>query len=391
VTTFGWVLVFGGIAALSYTCVGYPFLMRLLGRASRGTDSESDPQDWPQVDLVVTLRNEAGQVRDLIRNLLEIDYPAGRLRLLLISDASEDGTDAIVGRYEGPGLTLIRVPHRSGKTAAESWATPLKRGSVVVYADASSRVAPRSVKALVRALLRPGVGCASGVDRIVRADAGSGPGEDAYVSREMSLRESESRFRGLTGASGCLYAVRSELSSLPVEPWADRDFAMVLDAAQRGYKAVSVQEATCYLPPVRSLPTEYRRKVRTMVGGMHTLWSRRQVLNPVRYGAFAWMLLSHKVCRWLLPWMGLSVLIGATIATGSPWLAAVALGGLLLSCLPLGFGDRVQFPRPCLLAAYVATVLVAAAHASLLAVVGRRRESWEPIRTPQVTSPSPAD
>ena len=74
-----------------------------------------------------------------------------------------------------------------------------------------------------------------------------------------------------------------------------------------------MDEAVCIVPRTRALNSEYHRKVRTMLRGLNTLWHMRSLLNPFRYGRFAWMLMSHKVSRWLgfltLPLAGVGVLL----------------------------------------------------------------------------------
>src|SRR2546422_3899840 len=51
---------------------------------------------------------------------LRLDYPAERRQILVVSDASTDRTDAIVGEYASRGVELLRLPHRRGKTGAEN-------------------------------------------------------------------------------------------------------------------------------------------------------------------------------------------------------------------------------------------------------------------------------
>ena len=77
---------------------------------------------------------------------------------------------------------------------------------------------------------------------------------------------------------------------------------MQLIAREKGFRSVTVNAAICYVPRTSRLRAEYRRKVRTMARGMETLFFKRPLLNPFRYPLFAWMLFSHKVCRWLAPW-----------------------------------------------------------------------------------------
>jgi len=46
---------------------------------------------------------------------------------------------------------------------------------------------------------------------------------------------------------------------------------------------------------------EFRRKERTILRGMTTLYHKRNLLNPYRYGVFSISLWSHKVSRWMVP------------------------------------------------------------------------------------------
>src|SRR5437879_13251472 len=133
----------------------------------------------------------------------------------------------------------------------------------------------------------------------------------------MGVRDLETGLRGgggggggIVGASGCLYAIRAGLHREFVPENLSRDFAAALIARRHGLRAVSVPEAVCFVPRGASLRQEYRRKVRTMARGLRTLWALRALLNPLRYGLFAWMLWSHKLCRWLVPWAAL-VALGA--------------------------------------------------------------------------------
>src|SRR5207245_7881979 len=115
-------------------------------------------------------------------------------------------------------------------------------------------------------------------------------------------------------ASVCRYQIRSELHMGRVPEDLSRDFAAALTAREHGRRAVSVPAALCLVPRGASLRQEYRRKVRTITRGLATLTHKRALLNPLRYGVFAWMLFSHKVCRWLVPGAGLCF-----SAPCSPW------------------------------------------------------------------------
>ena len=54
------------------------------------------PPDFPDVDIIVPARDEAGTIGAVIRSLLAQDY-AGQFRVILVDDNSSDGTAALAG------------------------------------------------------------------------------------------------------------------------------------------------------------------------------------------------------------------------------------------------------------------------------------------------------
>lgn len=316
----------------------YPMTMMVLGALDRAPDSGESVGDdafgdgWPSVSVSLPAYNEATSIRRTLEALLALDYPEDRLQILVISDASDDGTDEIVREYADRGVQLLRLEERHGKTAAENAGASRLRGEIVVNTDASVQVPPGSLKPLAAAFRDSSVGVASGRDVSVRADeAEASAGEGSYVGYEMWLRELETRVGSIVGASGSFYAIRRELHLPPVEPQLSRDFAAALRAREAGYRAVSVADAVCRVPRSASLRKEFRRKVRTMVRGIQTLLNYRHLLNPFQHGVFAYSLASHKLARWIAP---LTVPLGLVgLALGGADSALAALAFLLLCAL----------------------------------------------------------
>jgi len=247
------------------------------------------------------------------------------------------------------------------------------------------RVDPSAVKRLVAAFADPAVGVASGRDvSVARIGSEANAGESGYVGYEMWVRDLETRASGIVGASGCLYAIRADLHREFVPENLSRDFAAALIARRRGLRAVSVPEAICFVPRGASLSQEYRRKVRTMTRGLKTLWCMSEFLNPVRYGVFAWMLFSHKLCRWMVPW-ALVVALAAmgALAPGAAWARAglVVIAGLAgLGALTWRWLGGTRTSRALALPAYVMAGNLAALHAWWLALSGAQTAVWEPTR-----------
>jgi cellulose synthase/poly-beta-1,6-N-acetylglucosamine synthase-like glycosyltransferase len=329
--------------------------------------------------------NEESVIRSTLESLLQLDYPKDRRQILIVSDASSDGTDQIIAEYADRGIEFMRLPSRAGKTAAENAARPALRGDIIVNTDATIRIHPGALRPLIAAFNDPSVGVASGRDvSVARIDEDSNMGESGYVDYEMKIRALETSVAGIVGASGCFYAIRSELHNKPVPTGLSRDFASALTAREAGFRAVSVDEAVCFVPRVGSLRTEYRRKVRTIARGIATLFYKRRLLNPFRQGLFAWMLLSHKLCRWLVPWAGvIAVTCLAVIATTQTWarvLLAVSAIGVLLGLVGWAWPQNRNTPRIFALPAFGLVGNLAVLHAWMNVLRRVSTPTWEPTR-----------
>jgi cellulose synthase/poly-beta-1,6-N-acetylglucosamine synthase-like glycosyltransferase len=378
-----------GLAAalglVGYAYVGYPALLALRQLFRPPSAPPAEPAQWPMITITVPAYNEAAVIRAKLERILSFDYPADRRQILVVSDASTDGTDNIVKEFADRGVELVRLPQRGGKTAAENAARPYLRGDIVLNTDASVRLEPKSIKRLIASFADPTVGAASGRDiSVARVADVANVGETGYVNYEMWVRDLETRVYGIIGASGCFYAIRKDLHMHLVPEALSRDFAAALLTREYGYRTVSVADALCYVPRVTSLRQEYRRKVRTFTRGMQTLFYKRHLLNPFRYGVFSWMLLSHKLCRWLVPWAGVvGIAAVSVLALEHPWarvVVALTALGLLLGTIGYYWPEGRRLPRLLAIPAYGLVGNLAVLHAWIGAIRGDLNPTWEPTR-----------
>jgi cellulose synthase/poly-beta-1,6-N-acetylglucosamine synthase-like glycosyltransferase len=393
VILLGLVLIAIPTALGLYAYVGYPVVLRLLAAGRPAPRPLADPAQWPLISISLPAYNEEKSIRATLEALLALDYPADRRQILVISDASTDGTDAIVREFASRGVDLIRLERRSGKTAAENTAARHLRGEIVVNTDATIRIPSGSLKPLIRVFQDPAIGVASGRDVSVgRADVETNRGESGYVGYEMWIRRLETRVDSIVGASGCFYAIRRQLVTDLFPEALSRDFASPLAAREAGYRTVSVDQAICYVPRTVSIRSEFHRKVRTMARGLETLWYKRSLVNPLVYGRFAWMLLSHKLCRWLVHLTLPLALVGlAVLAMIQPAALAVLVAVLLAGALgstALRWPEGRAMPYPVAVCGFVVAVNLAALLAWSRALRGERNPIWEPTRRPEA-APAP--
>ena len=317
------------VAWIVYAYVGYLFLLRVLSllRPKRVVQGDISPQ----LTVIVTVHNGSEGIRRKLSNLLEQDYPADLMEIVVADDGSDDGTDRIVREEFGPrGIRLVRLPEHGGKERAQRIAVDASRGKILVFTDVGTRLDRGGLARIVRNFADPSVGAVSSEDRLLEEGDRSAGGEGGYVGYEMRLRRLESQVGSLVGLSGSFFAARREVCADFSERLAS-DFRTALVAVRLGLRSVCDEGAIGYYRDVARETPEFDRKVRTVVRGMTVLFAERSLLNPFRYGLFSWQLFSHKLARWTVPFAMIASLgASAYLAGRSPWYG-VALGLQLIA------------------------------------------------------------
>lgn len=385
-----------GIAGMLFPYLGYPLYLRLRRDArSRGIASEAP---WrPGVTIVVAAYNEAAGIREKLENLLAQRYE-GERQIVVASDASDDGTDAIVSEFADRGVELLRMSERGGKSLAQNAAVERARHEVLIFTDASVLLDGGAIEALVDELSDPTVGAVSGEDVSVSA-AGGDPAEGAgfYTRFEIAVRRLEERkFGTLIGVSGCLFAVRAHLRS-PVPPEAVDDFAVPLHVVARGFRVTATPRARAFVRRAAGIREEYRRKVRTFTGAMFT-WSHAvRVEDAVGLDRARRQAYFHKWARWCGPLFAAAALAGNALALPlhpvlilllllqfAAWTTGAAWNGYLARRAHAGAaqspGPRNLLFKIAKLAGFFALVQAALAAAWWRYLRGRSYAVWAPTR-----------
>lgn len=333
-------ILLGCLGAIAYVLVGYPLLLRLIV-LMRGPRPVHKADITPSVSLVISAYNEAGVIASKLENALALDYPSELLEIAVISDASDDGTDAIVSSYADRGVVLHRQNSRRGKTAGLNATIPLLRGDIVVFSDANAMYQPDALRMLVRNFADPSVGCVTGEARYEGdADGAADEGEGAYWNYEMQLKRRETAVGSSVGGDGAIYAIRKPLwQTLPED--GINDFLNPLQIVAAGWRGVYEPDAVCYEEAAGDTSKEYRRRVRIISRSWRAIWLAGDVLKPWKVGFFALSVFSHKVLRWFTGLFLLGVAVAGTalllpaVLHSPPWVWAVmAVLVLLAMALP---------------------------------------------------------
>lgn len=321
------ILYWGSFLLIAWSYVGYLLLLKVLSVLRPKHVAKEDI--LPLVTLVVTAHNEASRIKEKIENCLSLDYPRDRFEITIVSDASDDGTDEIVRKYAHRGVQLIRVLERHGKHFGQGRGIKHAVSDIVVLSDATTFLETDAIRKIVRNFADPTVGVVSGEDVIRGANVGSS-GEGAYVRYEMKLRSLEAAAGSLVGVSGCFFAMRKNLSSIWIDNMSS-DFYVPIVAFMNGYRAVPEPEAIGYYDVLGDPGREFHRKVRTVLHGLEVLFAFKEILNPLRYGFFSLQMFSHKLLRWLVPYLLVVLLISnVALVNNGLWYQLTMYGQIVL-------------------------------------------------------------
>jgi glycosyltransferase involved in cell wall biosynthesis len=355
-----------------YAYLGYPCALAVLFRFRDRPVRKG--RITPRVSVVIAAHNEERRIADKIENTLRQDYPAGALEIIVASDCSTDRTDEIVRSYS-PTVWLVRNSERRGKEAAQGLAVRTALGEILIFSDCATALAPGAIATIVRNFADPTVGCVSSVDRFVDAD-GKTSGEGAYVKYEMWLRRLETRVNTLVGLSGSFFAARRAVC----QAWAaDRqsDFSTLLNAIELGLRGVLDEESAGYYRNIADDRREVERKTRTVARGLVVLAANARMLNPFRYGLFAWQLASHKLCRWLVPFAMIAALASNVVlaATSSLYAAILGVHAVFYAAAAAGAWTRAPLLK---IPAFLVVANLGVLAAWLRFASGERIATWTP-------------
>ncbi len=114
--------------------------------------------NWqPNVSVVVACKNEDENLGDLFHSLSHLDYPAEKLEIIIIDDASTDQSAHLIRQFraENPGLIHVALAdgekEKPGKAGALLAGIEKSRGEVLFITDADCRIPPGWIVSLLSA------------------------------------------------------------------------------------------------------------------------------------------------------------------------------------------------------------------------------------------------
>ncbi len=283
------------VGLLAYTYVVYPLIAICIGSEPHFDICE----DLPRVSLLVPAHNEESVIVEKIRNFLSVDYPSGRLELVIANDGSTDATSEVVAPFLCDRIRLVSSDHRRGKANAMNLLAEAAEGELLLFSDANVLMEPEAIRRLADPFQDLNVGAVTGEVRLIGSDAEFGAGESLYYWMERRIQRAESRVGSVMGVDGGMYIVRRSLwVPIPIDTILD-DFFVSMSVVRSKRRVVYVSAAKAIESGTPTAKQEFSRRTRITAGAVQLLkrGGVPRFSQPILWFQFT----SHKLLRWFSP------------------------------------------------------------------------------------------
>lgn len=385
------------VLLIVYVYAGYPLLVflfsALFGRKQNYTPSK------PSVTMLIAAYNEEKVIGAKLQNCLELDYPPGKLQIIVAVDGVEDKTADVVKTFADRGVELSFSPDRRGKVAAINRAIQQARHEIVVFSDANNHYPKDAIRELVKPFSDPSVGAVSGSKVVgVREDSlHLGQAEGLYWKYESSIKKRESMLGCCIGVAGEQFAIRKNLFISAPEKIINDDFYIALQIIKQGFNVVYAPAAKSYEAVSASQQDELVRRSR-IVAGRYQVMGLSLPLLPFRRPVVVWQIVSHKYMRPLVPFLMIFALLFNVLAvfpatlpqvSAHPWITLQSPIGIIVLALQVAFyllaafGANLKSKGLLGKILYLPTFLIASNYAALLGLMrylaGKQTAVWKKV------------
>lgn len=254
------ILFWLNIFIIIWAIIGYPLSLKLIWAIKKNRVSKyavTDTVYCPTVTIMIVAHNEEKVIKEKLDNLIHINYPNDKLKIIVTSDCSTDLTNSIVKDFAKThseySITLHETLEHKGKTNAQDEGQRLVSTEILVMTDANSMFE-----------------------------------SDAIWKLDIWCREIESNIQTITAGNGAIYACRNTEYKV-VPPIRCHDSAMPLLYALDQKRAVYCKDAIAYEKAGENDGDEFKRKVRMNRGILEAILPDLRILNMFKYkSSFNW-------------------------------------------------------------------------------------------------------
>jgi cellulose synthase/poly-beta-1,6-N-acetylglucosamine synthase-like glycosyltransferase len=335
-------LIVGAAAlAFGYHHFAYPMLLNVLANRARHSQLDQKPARapdvfYPSVALIVPAHNEQSVIAAKITNIVALQYPSDKLRVVIACDGCSDDTVAIARRTLlalQPTIQVEIIDYRTniGKVAVLNERIAAETSDIVALSDTSAILEPDALLRAVAHFADASVGVVCPTYRLLNAGS---EGERAYWDYQTRIKADEALIGAPMGAHGAFYLLRRNVwQPLPADTIND-DFILPMNIVAQGHRAVYDATIAAVELETTHPDQEFRRRIRIGAGNLQQVLRLPNLANPLHPGR-AFVFLSGKGIRPMIPFLAIAagVASAARAVEGDLVFAGLLVVGLTTSAV----------------------------------------------------------
>ncbi len=114
---------------------------------------------YPFISIIIPVRNRPDEIKACLESLFLLDYPADKLEIIAVDDASDDHTPGIVKQFD---VNLISLKTNQKAPYCRNLAAGKAKGDVLAFIDSDCTADTKWLSDMIEAFLDPRVGAVGG-------------------------------------------------------------------------------------------------------------------------------------------------------------------------------------------------------------------------------------
>jgi cellulose synthase/poly-beta-1,6-N-acetylglucosamine synthase-like glycosyltransferase len=287
----------------------------------------SKNEQLPTVAILLSAYNEEKIIAQKIESVLSQNYPSELLHIYIGNDASTDNTQQIIHQFQIKNKNIRIATHiiQSGKTTfinklAALAIEQLGAEIILLPTDANTIFDKNICFELVKHFKNAEIGLVgANVLNKSATESAVADMEALYISKENEIKYHEGLLNGaMMGAFGAAYAIRSISFFQVPNHYIVEDFFITMQVHQQKLKCIMEPKAICIEDVPGNMWIEFKRKSRIAAGNFQNYFYFTQwLIKPFTPVGFTYI--SHKVLRWLTPFMAIASIFLVAILANYYW------------------------------------------------------------------------
>ena len=271
------------------------FLMITLVEEGEVSGRPKSFREWPFVSVIIPAFNESSTISRVIKSVLNLDYPAEKLEVIVVDDGSTDSTSSIAKKLDDKRIKILKQ-QRKGKAAALNLGLDHAKGDFIACLDADSYVSQSSLKEMIVNFSSADIAAVTPIMHVYNPKTLLEKIQNIEYLLAVYIKKILSHINSINVTPGPFSVYRADiLRSIGKfdENSIVEDQEIAYRIQENNFRIVQSDRGDVYTAAPKNLGDLYRQRKRWYKGSWLTFNKYRRIMMDKRYGDFGFFLMPN--------------------------------------------------------------------------------------------------